>query len=826
MRDDPALRAMPNGHPQGDSLSDPCPPKTSADLDWGRILEAVAMRCEGDAGRRAAHALPFLPTRQAMLQALAEVREAFDLALAADPLPLAGLVDIAAAIERARIGAMLSSTELCAVRDALAQARRTRRYLQSRKERAPLLFASAATDPSLDKLEDLLSSAFDVDGTIADRASPRLGELRRERQATRDRLVRRLDELIRKHGDILQDGYWTERDGRYVLPLRTDSHERFPGIVHATSASGSTIFIEPRIVVGLGNRQKMLDSEVAREEEAVLVALSARVAERVHDVAAAALALAHLDVRAATAKLTEQLGLDFPEIPDASEGAVLELRAARHPILALDGIDVVASDLAVRNGHAVVVSGPNAGGKTVALKTMGLAVLMVRCGIPIAAKAGSRVAPFELVLTDVGDDQSLAKNLSTFSAHVKNLAAILDATRAGVLVLLDELAGGTDPREGEALAAAVLDSICARGGAVVCTTHYEGLKALALGDTRFENASVGFDLATMSPTFQLARGIPGASSALAVARRFGVPSTVLERAERFLTTETVSFETMVQKLDQERKALELARLDASREANSLRERREELDRELERIASRERALLTKEGEALLEDVRRARQDLRAAQARLRRGNLGEGELRAAEKVVDTVAAKVAIGGEFEPSGRAEAASHPPVDRALVRIGTKVFGPRLRATAEVIEVMPSGQLRVALGPLKLLTHIDEVKSAESSEAPAEARPARRDHASTKPSPFDAAADPDVPLSTSENTVDLRGLRSHEAIAMAEQFLDRCLGSGRRVAFLVHGHGTGALRKEIRASLETSRYVARMRGGEPREGGDGVTVVWLR
>lgn len=803
-------------------LEHPCPEKTAADLEWARLLDALAGRCASPAGKRLATALPFAQTREEVLAALAEVREAVELAAVDEPLPAPELPDIAAAIDRARIGGVLANDELRGVAACLGAARALRRFLEARRDRAPALLAACATDPALDDLERVLTSSFDPDGSLSDRASPRLEALRSERRAVRERLVRRLDELIQKHGDILQDAYWTERDGRYVLPVRSDAHERFPGIVHATSGSGATLFVEPRVLVEQGNRLKMVEAQVEREEQAVYTALTARVADSIESVAAAAAALAHADVRAAACKLARELGLHFPEVPDPASGAAPSVRlvAARHPLLALDGVRVVPSDIEVEAGRALVVSGPNAGGKTVALKTLGLAALMLRAGLPVPAGEGSRVAIFDVVLTDVGDDQSLAKNLSTFSAHVQNLARILDATRAGALVLLDELAGGTDPREGEALAAAVLDSLCARGGAVACTTHYEGLKALALGDGPFVNASVGFDIASMSPTFRLAMGVPGASSALAVARRFGIPETVLDRAERFLSVETVSFEEMVAKLAAERRALELAREAAEREAAALRAQKAELDAELARLRVKEQAAITREGAELLQSVRRAREDLRAAQARLRGKQLDEAALREAAKRIDAVAQKTAIGGELEPKGRAEAAERPPLDPGMIRVGARVFVPRLRAEAEVVEVLAGGQVRVAAGPLKLTTTAAELRAAGARDKPAASGPARRRVE------LDAAADPDVPIQTTENTIDLRGLRQHEAVSMAEQFLDRSIGAGRRVAFLIHGHGTGALREAVRDAMRTSGYVERLRPGEPREGGDGVTVVWLR
>ncbi|MDI1430991.1 endonuclease MutS2 [Polyangium sorediatum] len=802
------------------SLPHPCPDKTRADLEWDRLLAALADRAASEAGKRIARDLPFASTHEGVRVALGEVKEAVDLDRTAEPLPAADVPWVEAALDRARIGATLANEELRAVGRCLAEAGRLRRFLAARKQRLPLLFRACSTDPGLDALEREVSSSFDPDGTLSDRASPRLAELRGERRNLRDRLVRKLDEIMRKHADILQDTYYTERDGRYVLPVRADAHERFPGIVHATSGSGATLFVEPRVVVDMGNRLKMVEALVQHEEELVYAALSAKIGEEIDAVAAAVFALAHADVRAAAARLAKDLRFTFPEVPEAASVGSIHLVGARHPLLALDGVSVVPSDLGITAGHAMIVSGPNAGGKTVALKTLGLAALCVRAGLPVPADEGSRVDVFEVVLTDVGDDQSLHKNLSTFSAHVQNLAHILADTRPGALVLLDELAGGTDPREGEALASAVLDSLCARGGTVATTTHYEGLKALALADPRFENASVGFDIATMSPTFRLSMGIPGASSALAVARRFGIPGTVLDRAERFLSREAVRFEDMVAKLQAERNALEVARTSAEREAVIARDKQRALDEELTRLRAEERRFVTEAGRELMESIRKARQDIRDAQARLRAKPTAE-DLRAAARAIDAVAQKTSTFGELEPTGRDEGLSRGTVAPGEIRVGTRVYVPRLRAEADVVEVLANGQLRVAAGPLKLTTSIAEVRAADGGSSEK-----TRASGGKKRVDLDAAADPDVPIQTSENTVDLRGLRAHEAVGMAEQFLDRSVGAGRRVAFLIHGHGKGALRDAVRDAMRQSPYVSRLRPGEPREGGDGVTVVWLR
>ncbi|MBX3218483.1 MAG: Smr/MutS family protein, partial [Labilithrix sp.] len=685
------------------------------------------------------------------------------------------------------------------------------------------------TDPTLDALADELAEAFDPDGTLSDRASPRLKELRGEFHAARQRMLSRLEDLMSKYEAILQDRFITEREGRYVVPVRSDAHERFPGIVHATSASGATLFVEPRAVIPMGNRLKVLEAEVQREEQAIYASLSDRIGESLPSVVAALDALARADVRAATAHLARELHLGFPSITD---DARLELHAARHPLLLLDSAQgdagrpfevqldaVVPSDLTIAARRAMVVSGPNAGGKTVALKTMGLVALMTRAGLPVPCADGSVVGIFEVVLTDVGDDQSLTKSLSTFSAHVQNLARILDDTGPGALVLLDELAGGTDPREGEALAAGMLDSLTARGGAVVVTTHYEGLKALALADPRFENASMGFDLPTMSPTFRLAAGVPGSSSALAVARKFGLPGTVIERAERFLSREDVHFETVVKKLNDERAALELARADADRREREADAVRHALDAELRAAKDREQRHVSKEAEALLGAVRRAREELREAQAKLRAKKLDVSAVKEAQLAVDRVAAQVAVGGTLDPSLlTAPAPASAPAPPASLKKGARVWIARVRAEGDVLELLPDGAVRVQAGPLKLVVDPSELRAVSPPE-----HERRRPAAPAKPGGDPAGLE--VAVQTNDNTCDLRGLRTDDALSMAVSFLDRSINDERRVCFLLHGHGTGALKEAIRRELKSSPYVRYFRAGNPGEGGDGVTVAWL-
>jgi DNA mismatch repair protein MutS2 len=815
-----------------ETLRDPCPDKTRADLEYDRVLAALASRCVSEMGKALALELPFAATRRDTRLLMDEAREATALLDAVEPLPVVALGDVSSAVGRVGASGVLAPTELREIGKSLETARMLRRFLGARRSRVPALHAACTTDPTLDELADELAAAFDPDGTLSDRASPRLKELRGEFHAARQRMLGRLEDLMSKYEGILQDRFVTEREGRYVIPVRSDAHERFPGIVHATSASGATLFVEPRAVIPMGNRLKVLEAEVQREEQAIYAKLSDRIGESLPSVVAAIEALARADVRAATARLAHDLRLTFPEITD---DARLELRQARHPLLLLESAEpgtpasggngavrfdvVVPSDLAIAARRAMVVSGPNAGGKTVALKTMGLVALMVRAGLPVPCGDGSAVGIFDVVLSDVGDDQSLTKSLSTFSAHVRNLARILDETQPGALVLLDELAGGTDPREGEALAAGMLDSLTARGGAVVVTTHYEGLKALALADARFENASMGFDLPTMSPTFRLAQGIPGSSSALAVARKFGLPGIVIERAERFLSREDAQFETVVKKLNDERAALELARAAAVRREMEAEDARHALEVELRAAKDREQRHVSKEAEALLGAVRRAREELREAQAKLRAKKLDAAAVKEVQVAVDRVAAQVAVGGALDPSLLAAPAPISLLTEApSLKKGARVWVARLRAEADVLEVLPDGAVRVQAGPMKLVVEPSEVRGVASADSEP-----RRKAAPAKPGGDPAGLE--IAVQTTDNTCDLRGLRTDDALSMAVSFLDRSVNDERRVCFLVHGHGTGALKEAIRRELKSSPYVRYFRAGNPGEGGDGVTIAWL-
>ncbi len=797
--------------------------KSIHDLEWPALTAHLAARCQSGQAQHLALELSPAETLDDARDRMRRTTEALRAARDGDPIPTGPLPDVTEVIARIERVAEVSAQELHQLREVMRTAHTLRRWSQGRKLTHPALAAALHSEQSLDRLLATLDHAIDPDGSLADRASADLARCRRQVHDMRGRVVSRLEEFIAKYAAVLQDRFYTQRDGRYVLPVRSDSHIKVPGIVHGSSGSGATLFIEPRPVMVLGNQLKVLTAEMEREEARVLMELAERCREEVRELEEAHRACVTADLLGAIVRLGDDLKAIAVE-PESEP--VLDLRRARHPLLALSSEAVVPNDLALRAGRVLVVSGPNAGGKTVALKTLGLAAMMVRAGLPLPVQEGSRVGWFDPVFCDVGDDQSLAKNLSTFSAHVSNLADVLRAVRPGALVLLDELAGGTDPEEGSALAAAVLETLAARGAAVAVTTHYELLKTLAVRDDRFVNASVGFDLASMAPTFTVTMGVPGASSALAVAKRFGVDPEVVERARGLLPEHAGSREDVLRRLQDEERAARLARAAVEEESRVITALRVELEAEKHALRVKERERLSREGSELVGLLRSAREELRDAQAKLRRKKAGEAEVREAERAVNEVAKLASLDGAL---GRGLEALKPAnVSRRTVREeelrpGMKVWVPRLGNTVEVLEAPSRGQVRVAAGALKLLVTVDEVLAESAKDDGAEADGGRGRNGG-------GAVAADAPLERSlrvdSNTCDVRGLRADDALGMVDTFLDRVLGQGSTTGYVLHGHGTGALKLAVREHLKRSPWVRASRAADPQDGGDAFTAFWLK
>lgn len=788
--------------------------KTLTDLEWEQVEQAVAERCTGPLRDRL-H-IELASSYEDTERALAEANEAWRLLVEGEPLPLEGIRRIEPSLRHLERDGVLDGEALRDIRFSLRAAATLRRFLSARKASVPFLERACSIDPTLDHLEEEIGASIGDDGRVLDSASIEIAHLRQEVTNLRGRIVRKLEDLIQKRSAILQDSFYTVREGRYVLPVRADAHERFHGIVHGSSASGATIFVEPRELVERGNRLKMAQSELDREERRILAAVSDLVRQYVPQLRAAAQALDHADLRAAAAKLAVDLDGRFLEL---SERPTISLRSARHPLLVLRGIEVVPNDVDLAGGSALVISGPNAGGKTVALKMLGLAALMVRAGLPFPAAEGSACGFFSPVLAAVGDEQSLERNLSTFSAHLVTLSSILQAARERVLVLLDELAGATDPEAGAALARAIASRLVASGAALAVTTHYEALKALAAERDDMRNASVGFDFEAMAPTFRMRMGVPGGSNALEVARRYGIPEQVVLEARRALPEHARSFEALAAQLESAAKAAADERDRLVLERGEVERIRNKLDRRRDELKAREARGLSKEAVQLVERLRELRRTIDHSKKALRDS--------ATTEALTEAQATARRGGELlgELDDRRLSLEPEPLetsalDPSAIEIGDRVWVQRLRSVAEVIETGSRSKVRVAAGMMKLWVEVADLRAVKQANAPAPTSDALRSVSEQRP-----AAKRSV--RTQDNTLDVRGLRAEDAVAMAEAFLDRMYGAAEPSAYIVHGVGSGALRQAIHAHLERDEsYVEDFRPATQHEGGPQVTVVSLK
>jgi DNA mismatch repair protein MutS2 len=753
----------------------------------------------------------FAESRELTESTLAQTREALQLLSAGHPMPIGDLRDVTGSLDRLERGGTLDAPALADIRLILQQARELRRFMGTRRESVPALWKNAAFDPSLDALEDQLARVVELDGTLRDDASAELKRLRNEINALRDRIIGRLQDVIDKHADLLSDNYYTLRDGRYVLPVRRDAHDRLPGIVHGESSSGASIFVEPRGVIEHGNRLKMAEAERTREELRILSAASELVLESAPQLRAAERSLHILDVRHAAALLGQAYGGHVPEL---STDATISLQNARHPTLVLDGSAVVPNDMSVESGRGLVISGPNAGGKTVVLKTLGLSALMLRAGLPLPAAESSRIGFFDAVLTEMGDEQSTATNLSTFSAHVSHVAQMLERTSTRSLVLLDELATGTDPGEGAALACALLDEFCARGAAVAVTTHYEALKAYAERDPRLRSASVGLNAERLTPTFVLLLDVPGASSALHVARRFGLPANVIEHAERLLPDQAKEFEQLARTLSE---AVSRAREQSDAAATELRAaeaKRRQYELLLEQAREQGKRRLARESEELLTDLRKARTELDQARSDLRKNERTTEQLANVKARLNEAAAKIAPGSDVATALQKQAPEESSVPAAKLEVGAKVYVPRLRAEGVVVDAAQKSKLLIAVGAMKLWIERKDLRAPVPGAA--EAPQVTRVHANTE----------EQIVRSTDNTLDLRGLRADDALAMLDSFIDRLYSGPHRVGFVLHGHGTGALRAAVRDHLREIQYVRESRAADEADGGDALTIFFLQ
>jgi len=812
---------------------EPIPPKTLEDLGWPQLVEHWARRAATARGAAVVRAGGFFAEAEPARARIAEITEARDLAVRDAAMPLGGIEDVAAAIGRVRKAAALEAAELIAVAGTAKALARLRAHLREHEDKAPRLAAIGASLADLGHVYHPILEAFGPDGQLVDHASEALGSLRRAVAALKSQLEKRMQGMMadERFAPYLQDTFYTQREDRYVLPVRHDGKGFVDGIVHGTSGSGQTLWIEPQEIVELNNRLKLAECDVADEERRILARFSNWVGEEADAIDAGCAAAETLDVIAAGARLAEDIVGSAPIVEDVPRIGLLH---ARHPLMLLAERRCVANDVRVDAGQTLLVSGPNAGGKTVALKTVGLCALMTRAGLHLPAESGSAIGWFTDLRTDVGDAQSLEANLSTFTGHVLALRTFLAECGPGTLLLVDEIAVGTDPEQGAALAQAVLEALADRGLTGIVTTHYERLKALGASDARFANASVGFDLERMVPTFKLHLGVPGSSGALTVARNMGLPGEVVTRAQALMGGVGVSVEDLLAKVAEQRRRLEEERALQLAEVEALESERMALkqDRERQRSAASKQAQIAY-GEAMTA-IREARREVDEVRADLRRKAQGAAataeDVQKARRRIAAASERVQPhrpSSDLPPGKAARREDLVPGARVIVKAASGLGG-----RGEVVSAPSDGKVEVRLGVLKMNVAVEDVlldlhKQAQPKSDRPDRKPARGE-VKAAPALDDAAAPAHdkAGARTPDRTVDVRGQRVDEGVAAVDQFLDESLTLSRDIIFVVHGHGTGALRSAVRAHLAKHPAISRWRAGEPNEGGDGVTVVFLK
>jgi len=781
--------------------------RTLKRLEYDKILSRLADCTLSPLGRERALSLRPVTDRETISRWQDQTSEACTLLRLEPGAALGGWQDIRRPLERARRGAVLEAEELFAVAQTVRAARLAKSFFAERTGKYPLLEEIALKLGNFAAMEHRLAAAVQPGGEITDQASPELAQIRRRLLRAQQQIKERLENIIRSpvYQKYLQDPIVTIREGRYVVPVKQEYRAQVPGIIHDQSASGATLFIEPMAVVEANNEMRRLQAAEKQEIVRILTELSVLVARQGEELVASLAVLGELELILARARYSQRLDARAPDILPA---AALRLHHARHPLLTGDVVPV-----SVHLGFAfdtLVITGPNTGGKTVTLKTVGLLVLMAQSGLHLPVGEGTAVGIFKQVFADIGDEQSIEQSLSTFSSHMKNIVHILSGAGPENLVLLDELGAGTDPAEGAALARAILEKLHACGAKTVATTHYSELKNFACMQERVENASVEFDAVTLQPTYRLLIGKPGRSNAFEIAARLGLEPGLVARAREFLTTEQVEVSELLDRLEKEQQLAERERLEAERlrrEAEELRERYRRLEREL--AAKREDILARAHDEARTLVARASREAEEAI--RELRARLSADAAREREAAIREVRERLhAMHGRVREKAPRPGAGAGEIPRTVLP-GQEVFLPRFNQRGYVLAAPDNDQVQVQVGIVKVNVPLSDLRLVDK-EGPSSGR---------------VQVSALLKNKTREVSVrlDLRGMRAEEALLEVEKYLDDAALAGLPQVQLVHGKGTGALRAAIQQHLKGDRRVKSFRTGEQGEGGMGVTVVEL-
>ncbi|BAY12713.1 endonuclease MutS2 [Calothrix sp. NIES-2098] len=791
-------------------------------LEWNRLCQHLSTFAATKLGAIASRQLKIPDSQAESTQLLEQTKEVYQLESRLSPsLSFEGIQDIGDSLERAELQGILAGDELLAIATTLAGSRNLRRVIDNQED-LPILTELVAELRTYPELEQEIHRCIDERGQVTDRASQKLGEIRTELRRLRSQITQKLQNILQAKSSAVQEQLITQRGDRFVIPVKATHKDVIPGIVHDTSTSGATLYVEPNSIVPVGNQLRQAIRREQTEEEVIRRALTEQVAAVKPDLERLLAIVTTLDLATARARYSFWLGANPPRFINWNEQESITLRQLRHPLLVWQhqheqSQPVIPVDLLINPEIRVVtITGPNTGGKTVTLKTLGLAALMAKVGLFVPAREPVEIPWFNQVLADIGDEQSLQQSLSTFSGHIRRISRILEALGGergedeevispSSLVLLDEVGAGTDPAEGSALAIALLQHLASHARLTVATTHFGELKALKYEDARFENASVEFDESTLSPTYRLLWGIPGRSNALTIARRLGLKPEVVEQAKTHLGGATDEVNQVIAGLEAQRRSQETKAAEAQKLLQQAERLYKEVSAKAANLEERERTLKASQEAAVQQAIAQAKGEIAQVIRRLQQGTPTAQDAQQATNALNQIAQK------FQPATPAK-----PKAGFMPKVGDRVRLSQFGQTAEVL-VAPDddGELTVRFGIMKMTVKLEDVESLDGQKAEPIVKPKPAPPAVTPPTP------PALAIRTSKNTVDLRGKR----VADAELLLDKAISEAIGPIWIIHGHGTGKLRQGVHTYLQQHPRVSHYEAAEQVDGGSGVTVAYV-
>ena len=784
-------------------------PGVRATLEYHKIIALLADRTGSIMARELAEALEPVSDRDEVRKRLEETAEARGIYLTAVHVPLGGIRDIREYLQRAEIGAALDTEELLAVGSTLYAARRVKTFFAECERPLPVLGPLVDAITLLRHLETAIDNTVNENGQIRDDASPELSRLRRDIRIFQARVKEKLDHILHssEYQKYFQDALVTVRGDRYVIPIKQECRHQFPGIVHDQSASGATVFIEPMAVVNLNNDIKQAMAAEKHEIERILRKISGQIAQSALAIRQTCTALGQIEFAFAKARLSIDMDAECPQI---NTQGYIRLVGARHPLIDKQAVVPIDVELG-KDFTTLLITGPNTGGKTVSLKTVGLFALMIQAGLFIPAKSTSEMTIFNGIFADIGDEQSIEHSLSTFSSHMTNLVRILSHVGPGDLVLVDEIGAGTDPGEGAALAMAILEHLLNMGVRTIATTHYNELKSFAYSRRGIENASVEFDIATLRPTYRLLIGVPGSSNAFNISLRLGLGGQIIERARDLMDKEHVQFEAVLAALDAKQREYANRSADVAAVQQEMAVLQERLRREKTEWDEKKRAILAKAQEQAASLIRQARHEAEAVISELKEQFSVQNEQARQQSIVSVRRRLSAAMGSTLATDADDGQKLAIPDAGQLEPGTTVFVATL-AQKGIVQAVANNQVTVQLGIMKVNVPIADCRLIADTVQPPRAT-SKKAVDVTKAQAISAE-------------VDLRGLTVTEAEETLDKYLDDAVLAGLSQVRVIHGKGTGALRKGVQPYLTAHRSIKDIRRGEAGEGGDGVTVVTLK